>query len=278
MYHKYIVNQKINEDCKIKVNFITDEYLNWTYESFFGPTNKTDSPIFPIIVNNEVLIKEKEPGRETICKRLNDGIIAFSDDYSVPEGFLICVTSPVGYEPKIIKLKNKPTFNNNNFNNVIPAHFEVKSNLVTNQTSVLMHVLSRAYFGIYIEFTRIEGKVKNYKNYWYDNPYDLSLSLVHKELSIINAKEIEMLHPNLPSHVIEEFTKIINELIKELKNNENEYNHSNYSAKNKFLDIAPKILGTGSSVVTLLDSYKNAGVLGEFLTFLFKLFENPPLL
>jgi hypothetical protein len=133
MYHEFLVNQRIYEDCKIKVNFIESKYLNWSYETFLGPDRNTDTPIFPIVVNDtDISIQEKSKGRETDCRQLGNDVICFTDDYSVPGGFLICVTSPAGYEPKVIKLKNKPTFNKNEFNNVIPAHFEVKSNRVTN--------------------------------------------------------------------------------------------------------------------------------------------------
>lgn len=275
MYHEFLVNQKINEDCKIKVNFIEKEYLNWSYESYLGPTKDTDTPIFPIVVNNtDVFIEEKPQGRETICKRLSTDVISFMDDYSVAGGFLICVTSPAGYEPKMIKLKNKPTFHNNSFNSVIPAHFEVKSNRVTNQTSVLMHVLKRAYFGICIEFTKVDGQVANYRRYWFNNPYDLTLSLIDKELSIIESSDIEKLHPNLETTKLNEFTELINELIGELKRHDDEYAYEYVSddLKNKLAKFIPLILSTSSSMVTLIDSYKNAGVVGELLTSLIKLF------
>ena len=275
MYHEFLVNQKIHEDCKIKVNFINCKYLNWSYESFLGPIGDTDTPVFPIVVNNDnAIIEEKPQGRETICKRLPNDSISFMDDYSVPGGFLICVTSPPGYEPKVIKLKNKPTFNDNGFNNVIPTHFEVKSNRVTNQTSILMHVLERAYFGICIEFEKINGQVTNYTRYWFNNPYDLTLSLVDKELSIIEASDIKNLHPTLGFNEVKEFTELVNELIVELNKqvDKNTYECVSYNLKIKLAKFIPLVLGTSSSVVTLIDSYKNAGVLGELLTSLIKLF------
>ncbi len=275
MYHEFLINQKINEHCKIKVYFINCKYLNWSYESFLGPIGNTDTPIFPIVVNNDdIFIEEKPQGRETSCKRLSNDSISFMDDYSVPGGFLICVTSPPGYEPKVIKLKNKPTFLSNGFNNVIPAHFEVKSNRFTNQTSVLMHVLERAYFGICIEFTKVSGQVTNYRRYWFNNPYDLTLSLINKELLIVESSDIEKLHPNLKANEIKELTELINELIEELNKHDDKYVYEYVSAnlKNKLAKSIPLILGTSSSIVTLIDSYKNAGVLGELLTSLIKLF------
>lgn len=275
MYHEFLVNQTITNDCKVKVHFVREDFLNWTYETVLGPNGSTNTPIFPIVLDNkDTVIHAKTKGRETSCRRISSEDICFMDDYSVPGGFLICVTGPPGYEPKIVKLKNKPTIADNDFNRVIPTHFEVKSNKITNQASVLMHVLERVYFGIRIEFTKVDGKISSFNDNWFNSPFDLTLSLVNKQLYIVDKTEISKLHPNLDEQAVSEFTKLINELIEEINKNSEGYSHEFIpsSLKDRISKIFPIVLGTTSSIVTLVDSYKNAGVLGELLTSLVKLF------
>lgn len=269
MYHEFLVNQKIKENTTVEVNFIDHKYLNWSYETFLGPIGNTNTPIFPIVVSNEILIQEKPKGRETKCTKLMNGDIHFTDDYSVPGGFLICVTSPSGYKPSILKLKSTSTYRGNDYNNTIPAYFEVKSNKATNVTSVLMHVLERSYFGVSIDFVKFDGSVKDYNDYWFDNPYDLTLSLNDKKFEIIEATDMKILHPKAKDELILKLTEVINELIIGL-GQENE--PISNDAKIKLFNLVPTLIAGSSSVVTLLDSYRNSGVIGELMTILVKLF------
>lgn len=80
---------------------------------------------------------------------------------------------------------------------------------------------------------------------------------------------MQTLHPNVEKKDIQELVEVINELIKEVQS-ENEVVTQNL--KVKLLQLIPKLIAGGSSVVTLIDSYKNAGVIGELLTILVKLF------
>ncbi|MPW27067.1 hypothetical protein GC105_14890 [Alkalibaculum sp. M08DMB] len=269
MYHEFLVNQSIDQNGRVKVNFIDKGYLNWSYETYRGPRGKSDTPIFPIVVSEDALIQDKPVSRETKCTKLPNGDINFIDDYSVPGGFLICITSPPGYEPNIVKLKNKPTFNNEGYNNVIPAHFEIKSNKALNKSSVLMHVLERACFGVCIEFSKIEGSVKDYERHWFDDPYDLTLNLVNKQFEYVDLQKIQRLHPKLDEKDVQELVEILNELIKKLQSG-NEVMTRNL--KTKLFQLIPKVIAGSSSVVTLIDSYKNVGIIGELLTILVKLF------
>ncbi len=271
MYHEFLVNQSIDLNGKVKVNFIDEKYINWSYETQLGPRAKTDTPIFPIIVSGNALIQEKPTGRETKCTKLENGNISFIDDYSVPGGFLICVTSPPGYEPSIVKLKSMPTYSNRGYNDVIPAHFEIKSNRAINKSSVIMHVLERAYFGVCIEFSKIDGVVKNYDRYWFNDPYDLTLHLVNKQFEIVDFDKIHSIHPDHDEQDIHELVQVLNDIVQMLKS-ENEV--MTPSIKDKLSRIIPKIVAGSSSAVTLIDSYKNAGIIGELLSTLVKLFGN----
>lgn len=63
----------------------------------------------------------------------------------------------------------------------------------------------------------------------------------------------------------------MNDIVHMLKN-ENEV--MTPSVKDKLSRIIPKIIAGSSSVVTLMDSYKNAGIIGELLSTLVRLFGN----
>lgn len=109
MYHEYVLVQKIQENARLKVYLAHQDCINWTYETSRMPNIKTDTPFFPLIIEDKTIqINEKSIGKETSCYKTGQKRICFSDDYSVPGGFLICITGPIGYIPTVVKFKKKP--------------------------------------------------------------------------------------------------------------------------------------------------------------------------
>ena len=107
MYTKFAVVQKIKATGEVLVHFAEKDYMNWTFEHRRRPTREENIDIFPFVITGPVRIDTRPPGAETRCHRGRDDVIHFSDDYGVPEGFVICIVGPEGYVPSLVKFREK---------------------------------------------------------------------------------------------------------------------------------------------------------------------------
>lgn len=275
MYHNFVLVQKIQENSGLSVYFAKNDYINWTYEELRKPTSKTDTPLFPIIINDDnVQINEKKVGRETSCIRVNTKKIRFSDDYSIPEGFLICISGPIGYMPTVIKFKQKPLIMSEDYNKNIPGHFEILTNRSTRQASIIMHVLRRSYFGITVDFEESErGFDKSLRKNFYD-PFDMTLSLINGKIENITTTQVSQLLPGVEHEQLIKLTTVLNELVGYMKNSSEgkEDKSIPINIKEKIYEVMNGLMSASSSVVTIVDSYHNNGFAAELIKSLVNFF------
>lgn len=275
MYHNFVLVQKIEESARLKVYFVKQEYINWTYERIRLPIPKTDTPLFPIIINDEdVQIVEKPVGRETSCIKVAPKKIRFSDDYSVPDGFLICITGPVGYMPSIVKFKKKSMIFDDSYNSQTPGYYDVLMNKSTKQASILMHTLGRACFGISVDFEEsVDGFDRNMRSRYAD-PFDITLSLINGRVETVTSSEVKQLIPNLSKEQEAILVNVLNEVVELLRNaNESQvYPEIPLSTKNKISQTINGIISSSSSITTLVDSYHNKGFVAELIKAVFTTF------
>ena len=268
MYQNFVLVQKIQENSKLGVYFAQHDYINWTYEEFRKPTLKTDTPLFPIIINDDnVRINEKPVGRETSCIRVAPKKIRFADDYSVPEGFLICITGPIGFMPTVIKFKQKPLIMSEDYNKHIPGHFEVLTNKSTRQASILMHILRRSYFGITVDFEESErGFDRSLRTHFYDT-FEMTLSLINGKIENITTTQINQLLPDIGQEQLIKLETVLNELIDYMKNSREcgEIKSIPTNIKTKISQTMNSIISESSSIVTIVDSYYNNGFAAELI-------------
>lgn len=275
MYHNFVLVQKIEDSARLKVYFVKQEYINWSYERVRSPLAKTDTPIFPLIINDtDVHITEKSVGRETSCIKVTPNKIRFSDDYGVPEGFLICITGPVGYMPTIVKFKKKSMIFGDDYNSQTPGYYEVLMNKSTKQASILMHTLSRAYFGISVDFEVNEGGFDRNIRSHYGDPFDMTLSLINGRVENVTASQVKQLIPDLSKDQEVTLVEVLNELVEFLKssNETHENNKIPSSIKNKISQTIGSIISSSSSIVTIVDSYGNKGFVAELVKAVFNTF------
>jgi len=272
MYHNYVLVQKINENAILNVYFASSQYLNWTYETKRKPNERTNSPMFPIVINDKgINIVEKPKGNETSCFKVTPTKIRFSDDYGVPEGFLICVTGPEGYMPSLLKFKQKPSINLSGYNNIIPGQFEILVNETTRQASVIMHTTQRALYGVCIDFDKKDGNFKAIRKTSYYDPFDLTLSLIDGKVENVSSSQVKEVLPELPEEQLGKLVESLNELVDFLKSPDftENYREIPKDLKTKVLNVFSGIISTGSAAVTIADSYINNGAVGQLIKTIF---------
>ncbi|MEK4525287.1 hypothetical protein NST38_07800 [Paenibacillus sp. FSL H8-0104] len=271
MYHNFVLVQKINKHADLKVYFATGQYINWTYETMKSPSKKLNNPMFPITITDQrVTIQEKPKGRETSCYRTTENKIRFIDDYGVPEGFVICVTGPEGYIPKLIKFGPKPNVYKQGFSYENPGIFDFYVNATTREASILIHTTERSLFSMAIDFEKYDGDFNIHRKTNYHDTFDLTIALNAGKFEEVTKKDVQDIMPNILESQSEEIVEVMNELIEHL--NIREHSSVPNALKLKISNVFNSVLATTSATVTIVDSYINDGSTGKILKTLIEYF------
>ena len=107
MLKTLLVIQKVNENGKVEIfqAFSDSRPFQWTFEPKRKP-NKDDKEYFPFTIS-DVRVERRNAGPETET-RVNNNLIKFCDDYSIPDGSVIAILFPANFIPDIIKFKDNP--------------------------------------------------------------------------------------------------------------------------------------------------------------------------
>lgn len=273
MYHNFILVQKIDENADYKVFFAAKQYVNWTYETIRKPHTKFNNPMFPLVINDkEVEIQEKPKGRETSCFKISDNRIRFIDDYGVPEGFIICVTGPVGYMPRFIKFGHKPNINMNGYSHCNPGMFDFYVNATTKQASILVHTTQRSLFSMAIDFEKHDGSFDLHRRTNYYDAFDLTIALNAGKFEEVSKTEVRNILPGILETQSEQIVQVMNELINHLKTKQEESLPSNLRLN--MASVFNSLLSSSSAAVTIVDSYVNNGSVGKMIKTLIEYFSH----
>lgn len=271
MYHNFLLVQKVNEHADFKVHFATGQYINWTYETMRSPSKKLNNPMFPIIITDQsVTIQEKPKGRETSCYRISENKIRFIDDYGVPDGFLICVTGPEGYLPKLIKFGPKPNVYMEGFPHRNPGIFDFYVNATTREASILVHTTERSLFSMAVDFEKYDGDFSVNRSTNYHDAFDLTIALNAGRFETVTKKDVRDILPNILESESEKLVEVMNELIDHLNTKKDRSIPS--SLKFKIAHVFNSVLATSSATVTVVDSYMNNGSVGKMIKTLIEYF------
>lgn len=274
MFTKYAVVQKINLNGKVLVYFAERDHLNWTFEYRRKPTREENADIFPFVIKNAPNIDERQPGAETHCFRGQDEIIHFSDDYGVPEGFVICILGPEGYVPTLIKFREKtaiPIYQNG-YANGSPGYVQLKSNKTTRQAALILMTTSSCLFGASVEFSPCLTEFPSNINVSAADTFEASIMLHSDNAEYLTQSDIQQYCLNVPSDYQVELLDSLNELIDIMKYSSSDSNNI-LTIKGKISSIVCNLVGLGSGVVTIADSVSNHGFAYSFLRMIFSYFE-----
>lgn len=236
-----------------------------------NPSTKLNNPMFPIIISDEnVTIQEKPKGRETSCYRISENKIRFIDDYGVPEGFLICVTGPVGYMPKLIKFGPKPNVYMDGFSHKNPGIFDFYVNTATKEASILVHTTERSLFSMAVDFERYDGDFSAHRKTSYYDAFDLTIALNAGRFETVTKKDVRDIIPNILDSQSEAIVEVMNELINHLNTKQDSCIPN--SLKSKLANVFNGVISTSSATVTIVDSYMNNGSVGQMIKTLIEYF------
>lgn len=276
MYSRYAVIQKIDLEGKVKVFQAEKENMNWTFEYRRKAISSDNKDIFPFVIEDFVKLKERKPGAETCVYKTSDNDIRFCDDYCVPAGFVICILSPIGYVPSMIKFKEKTAIplGLQNCSMLNPGYIQIYSNKSINQSGIVMFTTQNSFFSIGIDFSRRLDKYPSNTCAGYADTFEASVNLVDGEKTYLTLNDIQNICKGYESiHNIDEFLNAINEIVDVLKSSSIKEKESRLkSAKEKIESIMQGTLGVGGSIVTIADSVNNQGFAYNMLKTLFGFF------
>ncbi len=201
MFTKYAIVQRIESNGRVQVHFAQAEYLNWTFEYRRARNQSDNAAIFPFSISTPVSVETRPPGAETRCYRGGDAVIHFSDDYGVPEGFVICVLGPEGYVPSLVKFREKTSIPiyQNGFSDGSPGFVQIHSNRISRQTAIIMMTTNNCLFGTSIEFSpRLDDFPAEYQ-IGNTSTFEASIELHRDRASFLTQQDIQNYCVRIPA-------------------------------------------------------------------------------
>lgn len=273
MYTKYAVIQKIDITGKVIVYTAEKDALNWTFEHRRNVTTNDNQEIFPFVIDKNIVINKRNPGAETVSYKTQNGIVKFSDDYGVPEGFVICIIGPTNYLPSMVKFKEKTNIPiaRNQYSIENPGYVQIYSNRITKQSAVILMTTNNCFFSFSVDFSSCSGDFPSNLRVNAADTLEASIKLQNEELDYITQQDIANICPNVSSDKQIELVNSVNELINLYKSNNTDEGKF-ISVKNKLSSILVNTFSVGSGFITIADSVINHGMAYNLLQTLLSYF------
>ena len=237
---------------------------SWTFETHMAiPSMPYNKEIFPFIFHGQEPFFEGHAGAETKLRFTSDGRLLFSDDYGIPEQFVIGILFPQGYAPQVFKFKTKPFIPTGvglvGASVSPPGHFEVFSNQAAKLSAVVFIINQPTYFGFKCIATE---QSTNFPRSG-ENPFlsDLYATLCAPETHPINitAKDLKQFKGQFSASAnLDEVAHVVNR-ISELSR---DGDYSRVTEAQSWLKKFQDALSTTASAVQLSDSYLSGGTIG----------------
>ena len=265
MFTKYAVIQKIGDNSNVIVYTAEKEHMNWTFEHRRGPNPEENENIFPFVIRNSPFISIREAGAETKCVKLNE-TICFSDDYSIPEGFVICILPPTNYLPYVVKFKGKTEMpvcrDKVPYNN--PGYVQIYSNSKIRQSAITLITTSNCFFGFTAIFKPCSENFPSNYSIGASDTFEASIKMISGEPEYLTQQDIAKYCGSLEDNTAQELLKSLNKLVELMKDN--------YRDSGKFQTLKENIgryifdiACISSSTISIADSMANQGFAYELL-------------
>lgn len=278
MYTNYAVIQKIDTDANLKVFQAEKENLNWTFEHRRKASSSEYKETFPFVIDKSVNLIERRPGAETSIYKLKNSDIRFQDDYCVPSGFVICILGPKGYLPSMIKFREKTAIPLGlpNYHMINPGYIQLYSNRFTKQSGIILMTTQNTFFSIEIDFSLKLNEYPSNINIGYSDTFEASINLVDGKRTYITQSDIQTVCKGYENiHNMDDLVDAINEIIDLMKKDSMRMDEKKFkSAKDRIGSIIQDAIGSGSSIVTIIDSVSNKGFAYNIIKTIFNYFTN----
>ena len=217
--------------------------------------------IFPFEFDPDVRFHQADAGRETKTLVTRKGTLLFSDEYVVPEGFLIGIVFPVGFAPEVLKFSDKPKIpigiSAGTVVAMAPGHFDVHFNHFVMKAAIAFTVTQASHFGFKcIARDRRQDFPKVDRYPFYDDLLPSLEAAVPVEVEI-SASDLESYRKHFrPDVSLEEVAKQISEILQ---------SHNDLRLRTNGEEVfgwLSNALSTSGSALTIVDSGAKGGVVG----------------
>jgi hypothetical protein len=269
MITNHIVIQDIKENGRIRVSQVSSQYFQWTFETR-RDSNKTDKEYFPFRITGDINEDKRFAGAETQII-VENGKIIFTDDYGLPGGFVIGILFPKNYIPDIIKFKDKPFIPvgfAGQVSTLPPGQIQIFYNHIAKRSAIVFNIHQNICFGFKCVAIKIaDGQFPSSENQLVEDFFDIYLSRELLSVDSIKNEDLKIINETLNNTDLKELNASLNEILNYLKLGEKGQAISIIKGlENKILNG----FGLLGSMTTIIDSYKNGGIIEKFVGKIFE--------
>ena len=268
MITKLIAVQKVSVSGKVEVFQIESESahmsLQWTFETRRKQAH--DEAYFPFIVNGKKNVWLRKAGAET---RTTAGLnqLTFCDDYSVPEGSVICILLPKGFVPDIMKFKETPYMPIGLSGLVAtrpPGYIQTYFNYDERQSAIVFQIAENTAFG----FKCITQKVSDsdfpkHERSNANDSFTISISRDLLGVEAIRNEDLALINQTLEKQYdLSELRDAMNQLLVAAQGHDKQATENALSKVGALLNV---MIGATSGLATLADSYTGGNSVYHFI-------------
>lgn len=275
MFTERLLVQRIEDNGKFKQLLSSQGQFGWRFLS--GRKRSTNNgDIFPIEVDDDIFFHEVKKGPETIIiADKKKRTVFFQDNYAVLKGFTIAVILPQNYIPISISFGEKtmiPTGNRAKAGS--PGYFDILYNNIEKNVVVIFNIYENTYF----QFSCLGIQAKDdyrWRTGCFKSDADAVIKINALEDKAITIEDVIKVQKHFKDDTnLEEVTQLLNELVEIA----NEFNiDDDYSREEQIKKKIGTLLNTNislvSSIVSLVDSYINGGIVERAISSLLMMIE-----
>jgi len=265
MLKTLLVIQKINENGKVEIfqAFSDRRPFQWTFESDRKAT-KDDKEYFPFTIR-DIEVDRRSTGPETKTK-VNNNLIKFVDDYSIPDGSVIAILFPPNFIPDIIKFKDNPYIPAGLAGQVStrpPGQLQICYNNLEKRCAVILHIHEKLLFGIKLIARKVADE--NFpvnENNMADELFDVSISRKFLNVEAIKTEDLKIINETINQTDLTDINNSLNEILSALKAGDKGKAQSLLSKFGKLIMNGTSVVG---NLIKIADSYKDGGAAHQFI-------------
>ncbi len=246
MFNGPILVQVINPSTHTVTQHLSRKDSTWevNYQQ-----DRANNPTFPLNVNNADFNIVPQ-GQETKVHCANESVIYFSERYgSLPEGFLIAITFPQGFLPKVFKFAENTMIPTGHTSTQSPGYAKLWTDNTTRNSVITFEISSRSAFSFKCTAKKTDD-FPSEPQHPFMVDFVPGLGFMETHPIEISQQDLLVYEDSLSENTdIAELTKLINTLI-----NKSEREQLNDNEQDDILTRIKESLATGASIVTLTQS------------------------
>lgn len=265
MLKTLLVIQKVNENGKVEIfqAFSDRRPFQWTFEPD-RKANKDDKEYFPFTIR-DIEVDRRTAGPETKTK-VNNNLIKFTDDYSIPDGSVIAILFPANFIPDIMKFKDIPYIPvgiAGQASSRPPGQIQICYNKLEKRCAVILHIHENLYFGIKLIAKKVADEdFPDNENSMADELFDVSISRKFLNVDAIKTEDLKIINETLNQTDLTDINNSLNEILAALKSGDKGKAQSLLSKFGKLIMNGTSVAG---NITKIAESYNDGGAAHQFI-------------